>query len=112
MNEFIPTKMINNSKRKLRWINKEIKSLFRKRNKLYKKMNQHRNTKTIQQYKDTKQRLQKETRRAYWNYLENIICYDEHSEKVQKQNKILELNTKHQERQLKSCTFETRGYAY
>ena len=49
-------------------------------------MNQHRNTKTIQQYKDTKQRLQKETRRAYWNYLENIICYDENSEKVQKQN--------------------------
>jgi hypothetical protein len=81
MNEFIPTKMINNSKRKLRWINKEIKSLFRKRNKLYKKMNQHRNTKTIQQYKDAKQRLQKETRRAYWNYLENIICYDENSEK-------------------------------
>ena len=88
MNEFIPTKMINNSKRKLRWINKEIKSLFRKRNKLYKKMNQHRNTKTIQQYKDTKQRLQKETRRAYWNYLENIICYDENSEKVQKQSKF------------------------
>jgi hypothetical protein len=41
--------------------------------------------KTIQQYKDTKQRLQKETRRAYWNYLENIICYDENSELVQKQ---------------------------
>jgi hypothetical protein len=35
-----------------------------------------------------KQRLQKETRRAYWNYLENIICYDENSEKVQKQKKI------------------------
>jgi S-formylglutathione hydrolase FrmB len=35
MNEFIPTKMINNSKRKLPWINKEIKSLIRKRNKLY-----------------------------------------------------------------------------
>jgi hypothetical protein len=53
--------MINNSKRKLPWINKEIKSLIRKRNKLYKKMNKHRNTKTIQQYTDTKQRLQKET---------------------------------------------------
>ena len=51
-------------------------------------MNQHRNTKTIQQYKDTKQRLQKETRRAYWNYLENIICYDENSEKVQKQKEF------------------------
>jgi hypothetical protein len=53
-------------------------------------MNQHRNTKTIQQYKDTKQRLQKETRRAYWNYLKNIICYDENSEKLQKQKKFLQ----------------------
>jgi hypothetical protein len=35
-------------------------------------MNQHRNTKTIQQYKDTKQRLQKETRRAYWNYIHDV----------------------------------------
>ena len=87
MNEFIPTKMINNPKRKLPWINKEIKSLIRKK-KLYKRMNQHRNTKTIQQYKDTKQRLQKETRRAYWNYLENIICYDENSEKTQKQKQF------------------------
>jgi hypothetical protein len=48
----------------------------------------HRNTKTIQQYTDTKQRLQKETRREYWNYLENIICYDENSEKVQKEKKL------------------------
>jgi hypothetical protein len=79
MNEFIPTTMINNSKRKLPWINKEIKSLIRKRNK---RMNQHKNN---TQYKDTKQRLQKETRRAYWNYPENIICYDENSELVQKQ---------------------------
>jgi len=30
MNEFIPTKMINNSKRKLPWINKEIKSQKKK----------------------------------------------------------------------------------
>jgi hypothetical protein len=27
-------------------------------------------------------------RREYWNYLENIICYDENSEKVQKQKNL------------------------
>ena len=44
MNEHIPTKMINNSKKKLPWINKNIKSLIRKRNKLFKRMKQHKNT--------------------------------------------------------------------
>ena len=41
MNQSIPTKMINNSKRKLPWINREMKSLTTKRNKYFKKMKQH-----------------------------------------------------------------------
>ena len=40
------------------------------------------------QYRETKRRLQKESRKAYWQYLENIICYDESIETVQKQNKF------------------------
>ena len=39
-------------------------------------------------YKETKRRLQKETRHAYWEYLENIICYDENVETVQKQKRL------------------------
>ena len=39
------------------------------------------------QYRETKRRLQKESRKAYWQYLENIICYDESIETVQKQKK-------------------------
>ena len=38
MNQSIPTKRINNSKRKLPWINREMKSLTTKRNKYFKKM--------------------------------------------------------------------------
>jgi hypothetical protein len=30
----------------------------------------------------------KESRKAYWQYLENIICYDESIETVQKQKKF------------------------
>ena len=37
------------------------------------------------QYRETKRRLQKESRKAYWQYLENIISYDESIETVQKQ---------------------------
>jgi hypothetical protein len=40
------------------------------------------------QYRETKRRLQKESRKAYWQYLENIICYDESIETVQKQKKF------------------------
>ena len=92
MNEHIPTKMINNSKKRLPWINKNIKALIRKRNKLFKRMKQHPNSKTTQHYKDIKHQIQRETRQSYWNYLENIICYDENTETSQKQKKILELH--------------------
>ncbi|KAK3085493.1 hypothetical protein FSP39_004174 [Pinctada imbricata] len=88
MNESIPTKTINNSKRRQPWINKEIKSMIRKRNKLFKRLKQNQNTKVIQKYKDIKHQIQKETRKAYWTYLENIICYDENTESHQKQKKF------------------------
>ena len=88
MNKHIPTKMINNSKKRLPWINKNIKSLIRKRNKLFKRMKQHPNSKTTQHYKDIKHQIQRETRQSYWNYLENIICYDENTETSQKQKKF------------------------
>jgi hypothetical protein len=41
------------------------------------------------QYRETKRRLQKESRKAYWQYLENIICYDESIETVRKKYKCL-----------------------
>ena len=88
MDNHIPTKMINNSKRKQPWINKKIKSLIRKRNKMFKSMKQHPNSKTTQKYKEIKHQIQRETRNAYWNYIENIICYDETVETSQKQKKF------------------------
>ena len=88
MNENIPTKMINNTKKRLPWINKNIRSLIRKRNKLFKRMKHHHNNKNTQHYKDIKHQLQRESRQAYWEYLENIICYDENLETSQKQKKF------------------------
>ena len=64
-------------------------------NKLFKKMKQHPNSKTTQHYKDIDHQIQRETRQSYWNYLENIICYDENTETSQKQKKILELHKQH-----------------
>ena len=88
-NENIPTKMINNTKKRLPRINKNIRSLIRKRNKLFKRMKHHQNNKNKQRYKGIK--LQRESRQVYWEYLENIICFDENLETSQKQKKYLEL---------------------
>ena len=90
MNRSIPTKMINNSKRRLPCINREMKSLTIKRNKYFKKMKQHPCKKNTDQYRETKRRLQKESRKAYWQYLEHIICYDESIETVQKQKILIQ----------------------
>jgi hypothetical protein len=43
-----------------------------------------------------------------WQYLENIICYDESIETVQKQKQILELYQEHQKRQFRSGTSQIR----
>ena len=51
-------------------------------------MKQHPCKKNTDQYIETKRRLQKESRKAFWQYLENIICYDESIETVQKQKQF------------------------
>jgi hypothetical protein len=55
-------------------------------------MKLHNSTKLVETYKNIKQTIQKETGKAYWTYMENIICYDENLDVTQKQKKILELH--------------------
>ena len=69
-------------------------------------MKQHPCKKNTDQYRETKRRLQKESRKAYWQYLENIICYDESIETVQKQKTNLtnlELYQEHQKKTVQEC---------
>ena len=47
-------------------------------------MKLHNSTKLVEAYKNIKQAIQKETRKAYWTYMENIICYDENLDVAQK----------------------------
>ena len=51
-------------------------------------MKLHNSTKLAEAYKNIKQAIQKETRKAYWTYTENIICYDENLDVTQKQKKF------------------------
>ena len=88
VDQTVPSKMINNNKKKLPWITKEIKALIRKRNKLYQKKKRNKCTRTTKKYHECKQTLQKKMRQEYWKYLEGIISFDTtdtNSERPQKQ---------------------------
>jgi len=51
-------------------------------------MKLHYSTKLVEAYKNIKQAIQEETRKAYWTYMENIICYDENLDVTHKQTKL------------------------
>ncbi|XP_071161194.1 uncharacterized protein [Mytilus edulis] len=77
INKNIPTKEIG-KKSKLPWVNRDLKRLIRKKNKLYTKKkhdssyNKH-DSSYNSKYKEIKTKLQKEMRKAYWAYIENMI---------------------------------------
>jgi hypothetical protein len=91
VDQTVPSKMINNNKKRLPWITKEIKALIRKRKKLYQKKKRNKCTRTTKKYHECKRTLQKKMKQEYWKYLEGIIAFyttDTNSERPQKQNKL------------------------
>ena len=63
----IPHKLFT-YKQRLPWINNNLRKLINKKNKYHRKKNQN-----PSMYKKLKHTLQKEQRKAYWKYIENII---------------------------------------
>ena len=55
------------------WITPEIKKLIRKRERLYKRKKKLGNTKSTEKFKIIKRKVQRELRRAYWKYVEEIV---------------------------------------
>ena len=64
------------------------KTLMQSEKNLFKRMKLHNSTKLVDTYKNIKQAIQNEMRKAYWTYMENIICYDENLDVTQKQIKF------------------------
>ena len=81
MNKNIPSKMLKGNKVKKPWINRTVRSLIRRRNKLFRKMKKKKKKKKkesdIQNYKDSKSAVQKAERQSYWSYINNIIETDD-----------------------------------
>ena len=73
MNKYIPSKQLRGNKKQKPWVSREVKTLIRKRDKLFKKQRRTKNSKDICNYKETKARLQKVERQSYWNFVDHII---------------------------------------
>ena len=59
----------------LPWINQTLRKLIRRRDRLYnnKKQKKSGDNRDIQKYKDVKRNVQRDLRRAYWNYKDGIV---------------------------------------
>ena len=77
MNKYIPSKMLKGNKVKKPWINRTVRSLIRRRNKLFRKMKKTKKESDIQNYKHSKSAVQKAERQSYWSYINNIIETDD-----------------------------------
>ena len=73
MEKFIPQKLIRGNKTHKPWIDKHVRMLQRKRNKLFKKQRASHRAKDISHYRHIKAKVQKAERQAYWKHVENII---------------------------------------
>ena len=78
MQEFIPQKQIK-PKHCLPWVTQRIRKLIRAKYRLHSKLKHKPRTYTKDKYKQASHTPQKETRKAYWAYLENTIDYTSES---------------------------------
>ncbi|VDI45583.1 Hypothetical predicted protein [Mytilus galloprovincialis] len=72
VNNHIPHKTAK-QKDSLPWLTPNIRKLIHRRDRLYKKKKKSADPKITSKFKETKQMVQRELRRAYWKYIENIV---------------------------------------
>ena len=80
LNKNVPTKMFS-TKHYLPWYNKEIKNLIRRKKLWYERAKKRDNEKTWRKYKDIKRIFQNLCRKAYENYINDIILEDKSNNK-------------------------------
>ena len=73
MRKYIPTRLIKGNKLKKPWIDKKVRSMIRRQQKLFQRMRKTRNETDVRKYRECKRILQKSERQSYWSYVNNII---------------------------------------
>ena len=76
MNRYIPTKLTS-TRYSQPWINREIKQLTRRKNKLFKKHQNNKSSPQWKKYKDLKKIIQRKCRQAYDNHINSMFGEDE-----------------------------------
>ena len=73
MKKHIPQKLIRGTKTRKPWIDKQMKPLYRKLNRLFKKRKSSHRPKDVSNYKQMRARVQKAERQAYLRHIGNLI---------------------------------------
>ena len=73
MYRYIPTKILSGKKIKKPWINRKIKAMMHRRDKLFSRMRKTKNERDIRKFNECKKAVQETERQSYWNYINNII---------------------------------------
>jgi hypothetical protein len=73
MKKYIPQKTLRGNKNNKQWIDRNVKASIRKRNKLFQKQKSTKKPKDIKKYKEAKANAQRLQRKAYWEYVDNLI---------------------------------------
>ena len=72
----IPHKMVTN-KQKLPWIDVKIQRLLRRKHRAYNRARESQSCRHWKLYRNIRQTAQKASRKAYWAYINQIVCFDE-----------------------------------
>ena len=73
MEKFYPSKLMKGNTFRKPWVTKRVKALQNRQKKLFVKMKKARKSKTERAYKAVKAAVQWEERKAYYNYVDNLI---------------------------------------
>ena len=88
MEKYIPSKMLKGSRHRKPWATKRVKALQSKQKKLFSKKKKTKSGKTERAYRAVKAAAQREERKAYWNYIDNLIEVGDDDGKTPKQKRF------------------------
>ncbi len=72
----------------LPWLSQDVRRLIHRRDRLYKRKKKTADPAVAAKHKDAKRLVQKELRRSYWKYIENIVTPSEHENQFQGMKKF------------------------
>lgn len=93
MKRFIPQKMLRGKKIHKPWVNRKVKALQSKQKKLLVRKKKTKGSKHGKAYKAVKASVQREEKKVYWDYIDNLIEVVDDGSVAPKQKRLWDLIT-------------------